>query len=123
MDAGHDLVAHLLDLEEELLRPEVRRSAAALDARLAPDFVEFGSSGLVYDRATIIAALRDEAPALVLVEGFAIRLMAPDVALATYRSVRVHPEAGPAAPVLRSSIWRREGDTWRMAFHQGTSTR
>jgi len=37
------------DLEQSLLRPKIRRSPAAVTALLADDFVEFGSSGRVYD--------------------------------------------------------------------------
>ena len=45
MDADPALVETLRSLEEELLRPEVRRSRAALEALLAPDFTEIGASG------------------------------------------------------------------------------
>lgn len=120
MDAAPALVARLRFLEEDLLRPEVRRSAQELEARLAPDFVEFGSSGGVFDRAAIISALGAEASAAVRIEGFAVRMLAADVALATYRSIRAGPPGGSPTSALRASIWRRENGTWRMAFHQGT---
>jgi ribonuclease HI len=38
------------------------------------------------------------------------------VALVTYRVERVED----GSTTLRSSIWAREGDRWRMRFHQGT---
>lgn len=129
MDADPDLIAHLRRLEEELLRPEVRRSRAALEALLAPDFVEIGRSGRVYDRATIVAALASEAGAgsdrpVARIEDFTVRLLAPDVALATYRSTRgAESGAGPRTHARRSSTWRREpGGAWRLAFHQATPT-
>ena len=125
MDAPPDLAAHLRILEEELLRPAIRGSRAELEARLAPDFAEIGRSGRVYDRASLVAALaaeHDDAPAVARVEDFSVRLLAPGVALATYRSVREDAAGGPPAVALRSSIWRRDGDAWRMAFHQGTPT-
>jgi Domain of unknown function (DUF4440) len=50
----------LRQLEERLLAPDVRGSPAAADARLGDDFVEFGSSGTVYDKASILAALQEE---------------------------------------------------------------
>jgi hypothetical protein len=124
VDADPGLIAHLRHLEEELLRPEVRRSRAALEALLAPDFVEVGRSGRVYDRDAIVAALANE-PAdrsgrpVARIEAFAVRLLAPGVALATYRSVGGTP-AGDAV-TLRASIWRREpAGAWRMTYHQGT---
>ncbi|WP_370676935.1 DUF4440 domain-containing protein [Pleomorphomonas sp. PLEO] len=44
-------------LERTLHRPEVRRSPETVGALLADDFIEFGSSGTVYDKASIIEAL------------------------------------------------------------------
>ncbi len=126
MRAAEGLAATLRRLEADLLRPKIRGSTVELEARLAPDFLEFGSSGRVYDRAAIVALLAAEtaegrAPAS-RIEGFSVRLLAADVALATYRSVRAGAEAGPPAGALRSSIWRRGGGAWRMVFHQGTPT-
>jgi hypothetical protein len=122
MDAPHDLVLHLQGLEEELLRPGIRHSRVELEARLAPDFAEIGTSGRVYDRASLVEALANEGdgPPMIHVRDFSVRLLAPDIALATYRSVLEDPAGGPPAVALRSSIWRRDGDAWRMAFHQGT---
>jgi hypothetical protein len=47
MEADAALVRLLRDLEERLLRSDVRRSPTALGDLLADDFVEFGSSGRV----------------------------------------------------------------------------
>jgi hypothetical protein len=122
MDADPDFVAALLALERELLRPEVRASRAALEALLAADFMEIGSSGRVCDREGIIDALAGEAPgdrAAPRIETIGVRLLAPGIALATYRTVGDRP--GGAAVTRRSSIWRRDADgAWRMTFHQGT---
>ena len=122
MDADPDFVAALLALEQELLRPEVRASRAALEALLAADFIEIGRSGRVYDREGIIGALAGEAPgdrAAARIEAFGVRFLAPGIALATYRTVGDGP--GGAAGARRSSIWRRDADgAWRMTFHQGT---
>ncbi len=123
MDADTAPVETIRRLEEELLRPEVRRSRAAVEALLAPDFTEIGASGRTWDRPGIIAAVADEGPVDVRIEDFAVRLLAPGVALATYRSVRdgAAGDGEPSSIALRVSIWRREGDgSWRMTFHQGT---
>ncbi len=126
MEAPSDLVAGLRRLEEDLLRPAIRRSRAELEERLAPDFVEFGRSGRTYDRPAIVAALAAEVGDVqpsVRIEDFLVRLLAPDVALATYRSVLEDAGGGEPLVALRSSIWRRDGDGWRMTFHQGTPSR
>jgi hypothetical protein len=118
-DAAAILEAHLRGLEEDLLRPEIRRSRAELEARLAPEFAEFGRSGRVYDRAALIAALADEEPGMVVISAFTVRLLAPGVALATYRS-RAIGLGGRPVLALRSSIWRRDDERWLLVFHQGT---
>src|ERR1700744_5965505 len=57
------LLVHLRELEEHLLIPSVRKDADAVSALLADDFLEYGSSGRIYSRAEILAALQDEPPA------------------------------------------------------------
>lgn len=101
-------------LEERLLDPDVRRSASQVGKLLADDFVEFGSSGRVYDKSTMIEALRqdpgfDSPPTII---EFGARELSPAIVLVTYRI----GETG----TLRSSIWRSDGARWRMVFHQGT---
>ena len=43
-------------LEERLLQPEVRQSAEAVADLLADDFIEFGSSGQVFNKQQIISS-------------------------------------------------------------------
>jgi len=74
-----ELTALIHALEMRLLQPEVRASGEALGELLAPDFVEFGSSGRAYDLPQILAALHDERSAPVperTISDFAVRLLA-----------------------------------------------
>jgi hypothetical protein len=111
-------------LEQALHRPEIRGSRDAVSALLAEDFREFGRSGTIYDKAIVVEALAQEAPAahlpLPVILDFAVQALAPNVVLVTYRSV--HPSHGDDAEraVLRSSIWQQVGGSWLMLFHQGT---
>ena len=114
-------VEELRRLEEELLRPEVRRSPEKMGALLADDFVEFGRSGRIYSKAEIlVTAAQPFAGRLSLLE-FAAKTLSPSIALVTYRSIR-HDVDGSARHALRSSIWRRTEQGWRLVFHQGTPT-
>ncbi len=104
-------------LEERLLDPKVRRSPSQVDKLLADDFVEFGSSGRVYDKSTVIEALQqdpgfDGPPTTT---EFRARELSPSVVLVTYRI----GETG----TLRRSIWRYNGAHWTMVFHQGTRSK
>lgn len=114
----------LRNLEEELLRPEVRNSADRAGRLLSQDFIEFGSSGGTYDKAQVIESLQQEAPdpaVQILLTDFSARQLAPGVVLATYRTV-CRGGAEPDQHRLRSSIWKLIDGRWQMVFHQGTPT-
>ena len=109
------LLNHLRQLEETLVRPEVRSSPERVGALLHPQFTEFGSSGRIFDRAAILAEIASETHfALPSIEDLRLQGSGPDWALINYRAV------SPAASTLRSSLWVRSGDRWQMLFHQGT---
>lgn len=105
-------------LEESLWREETRFDAAYMDRVLGEDFVEFGRSGRVYDRAAILASPRGPIDARLPLPDFAARLIAPDVALVTYNSLATYD--GVVERGRRSSIWSRTADGWVLRFHQGT---
>jgi hypothetical protein len=106
------------DLEESLLRQDVRASATAVDLLLADDFVEFGSSGFAFGKKEVIDALQSEPAMQRTLADFRVRHLAEDIVLLTYRSIR--RDASGEHQFLRCSIWKNVGGQWRMAFHQGT---
>ena len=113
---SHDLKAELLALEERLLDPAVRAVPGQVRALLAPEFIEFGASGRVFDRDAILAMLASEAPRVALLaRGFKARLLAPGAALTTWRVRR-----DDGVETLRSSVWQQQDGRWLMVFHQGT---
>lgn len=118
----HDdaLGAHLRSLELALLDPATRRDRSRVSALLAEDFEEFGSSGRVWSRATIVDQLATESYSAPAMEDFRCSSLAEDVALVTYRTVRTDGQKGEQAAALRSSLWIRESGHWRVRFHQGT---
>jgi len=114
------IAAHLEACERTLLDPDVRRDRARVAALLAEDFQEFGSSGAVWTRETILNLLQTEDYAPPEMEDFACHSIAEGIALVTYRTVRVDADSGVKALVLRSSIWIEKAGVWRVRFHQGT---
>jgi len=114
------LAAHLQLLEEELLRPEVRRDPGRLGALLAEEFREFGASGRIFDRAAILRELATEESAKLSLAAFACQRLAPDIALVTYRSHR--EDTTGTREALRSSLWILRDGRWQVLFHQGTRT-
>jgi hypothetical protein len=99
-------------LEHSLLDPSVRQSTEQLNKLIADDFLEFGSSGKVYNKQDSIKP--DESYRKFVVNDYKVKELSKDVMLATYKT----REDGIAS--LRSSIWKRYGDEWQMIFHQGT---
>jgi hypothetical protein len=84
-----------------------------LERIVADDFVEFGTSGRTFTKTDAIAALiASPASSSASLDDFRVTVLAPTVALATYRT----PKS------LRCSIWRKSGAHWQIVFHQGTPT-
>ena len=112
--ADPETVALIRRLEEALLVPEVRKSAAQIAALLADEFVEIGSSGRIYDRNQIIEQLQQESgeESLRTVSDFTARELADGLILVTHRIIK--------SRTVRSSIWKRTNSEWRMVFPQGT---
>src|SRR5690348_13445425 len=92
MDQGKKTADLLYDLETTLHKKEVRHSPQLLAALLADEFIEFGSSGRVFSKAAIIAALKKEGfHQQPQVENFQARELGPGVALVTYIAARTAP--------------------------------
>jgi hypothetical protein len=114
------LADHIRGLEMELLNPGVRSSIEALSELLADDFVEFGSSGRRYSKQDILDTLPTESGLNFELSDFALRMLAPGVALATYQVLRSTAGGEPLRRSLRSSIWVIRDGRWQILFHQGT---
>ena len=107
---------HILRTKEmELLDPDVRSDPRRVRALLHDDFLEFGSTGRVYNKKMLLDMLSGEKGGEVAIREFAVRQLSSDTALVTYRTVG---DSGQEA--RRSSIWVRVDGVWQMNFHQGT---
>lgn len=110
----------LRELEESHLRSDVRSSPEAMQDLLAEEFVEFGSSGRVFDRAAVIAALSSESGFESRIDDFVVRVLSSEVAVTTYRLSAWPISGGQARVTLRSSVWAQRVGRWLLVFHQGT---
>ena len=112
--------ARFFELETSLHKRQIRNCADAVFALLADGFIEFGSSGKVWNKASMIESMqREKLDPQIAVTDFIAQELAPDVVLVTYISKRV-TEDQLAASTLRSSIWKLLNGKWQMIFHQGT---
>jgi hypothetical protein len=112
MDADGQQV---IDRELALLDPVVRADSDRVRSYLHADFVEYGASGRVWDRASITSATSGSTD-LITASDMRVRRLGLDAILLTYRS------EVPGRRALRSSIWVRSPSSgWLMLFHQGTA--
>ena len=111
---GSDLdLPEVIRCEQRLLDPSVRAEPQAVDELLHPEFIEFGSSGRVWDRSSIVAALQADPQVTSEGSDYQAVTLTEGVVLLTYWLTGSRPS-------LRSSIWVKDADRWRLRFHQGT---
>ena len=120
MQQDANLEQELRDLEESHLRSDVRSSAESMGAFLADEFIEFGSSGRIFDRAAVIAFIAGDVNFQFRIDSFAVRALAPGAALTTYRLSAWTDSESQARVTLRSSVWVHRTGRWLLVFHQGT---
>ena len=93
-------------LENDLLKPEVRKSKKHLDALLAYDFTEFGSSGQEYNKKEILERLPVIPEQQFEINNFKIKILSTNVVLAKYQVKKKDSKTGKINFSLRSSIWK-----------------
>ena len=108
------VLEEVVALELRLLDPEVRRDGAEVERLLHPEFREIGASGRMWDRESMVAALAEDPGTGATASELEARVVGDGVVLVTYVS------DSAAGRSLRSSLWVRGEDGWRVLFHQGT---
>lgn len=111
--------AQLIELEKRLLDSSIRKEVSELDKLLSDDFVEYGASGRVYDKKTVIELLAEENSAVIEAVDFAPIQLSTDVVLLLFKAIMKNGD-GSEETSLRSSIWKKSGKRWQLVFHQGT---
>ena len=115
------LLQVLQSLEVELHHPAVRCSQPRLEQLLHEDFHEVGRSGRRYDRVAIVKLLMEQSSSPpVESDEFCASLLAPGVALLTYRSAHRLADGTLSNHTIRSSVWVQVAGQWQVRYHQGT---
>ncbi len=109
------LTEQLRELELSLVHSGTSNSADPA-MLLADNFIEFGSSGRVYNKSQALVAMRAQSRDLDISQ-FDLKPLSSDLALVTYRAR--HDGKHPV-DTLRSSLWQKSEDGWKILFHQGT---
>lgn len=115
---------HILQLENNLLKVEIRKSAEKTSELLADNFIEFCSSGHIYNYNKL-EPINEEVDLEELnweIKDFGINQLSDECVLVTYKLIK-HNELDESRKYsLRSSIWKYFNGKWKMIFHQGTLT-
>jgi hypothetical protein len=109
-------------LELSLINPDTRTSAESLGKLLADDFIEYGSSGSIYNKEITIDSLTTDNIYRYTLYAFEVIQLSDVVVQTRFKTDRVNPD-GTNLTSLRSSIWKNIDGNWQMAFHQGTPVR
>lgn len=106
-------------LETDLLKPDIRASVEKLNELIADDFIEYGSSGLIYSKKIILERLpKGNSPAYTLFD-FDLVVLSENIVQTRFKTDRVDLD-GTKTTSLRTSLRRKTSDKWQMFFHQGT---
>ena len=113
----HDklLAEQLRELELSLINSNVSSSINPATL-MADSFIEFGSSGRVYNKSQALDSMHANTLDTVISQ-FDLKQLSPDLALVTYRA---RQDRTPPVATLRSSLWHKTADGWKILFHQGT---
>ncbi len=124
MENMESIEENIYKLEKDLLKDEVRQSSERINEILDDGFIEFCSSGEIYNykRGDVFHLDVNSSSMISEIKDFAIKELSEGVILATYEFIRHDELREDRKYSLRSSIWKNLDGMWRMMFHQGTFT-
>jgi hypothetical protein len=113
-----DVLKQLMDREPIFHRPEFGTLRSDFERMVSSDFWEVGASGHRYRRNFVLDELEKRHSSPVVerwaADDFHCLELAPDLYLLTYTLIM------DDRITRRSTIWKRDGDEWKIVYHQGT---
>jgi len=113
-----EIVSQIIKQEVQLL--DKVDSLDVLAELIDNEFIEIGSSAVIYDKAEVIRWLASNDQSERTGTSFKAQLLAENIILLTYISSIKDTPLAESKKAMRSSIWRLTDGQWRMVFHQGT---
>lgn len=108
----------LIKLEHFFHHPKQETSGSVFENMTEPNFWEVGASGKKYSREFVLKILAERStnPSKDVWKTSDVHCLeiAPDNFLLTY-TLRQETRV-----TLRSTVWRRHGESWKIVYHQGT---
>jgi len=115
------LAEQIKQLELKLLHTDMHANPSVIDELLDSTFEEIGNDGQINTREQVIKWLlnKDNAQQWSF-QDFRIKPVSNDTVIAIYHVTKQHQSEEARKGSIRSSIWRRYEDHWKMVFHQAT---
>ncbi|MBL0009921.1 MAG: DUF4440 domain-containing protein [Nitrosomonas sp.] len=115
------IAEHIKQRELELLQTDWKANPALVDDLLSADFEEINSNGQVSTRSDVINWLlnKDNAIQWLLID-FRIKALTDGLVMAVYFAKKLNDPNSANKDSIRTSIWQRQGNNWKMVFHQAT---
>jgi hypothetical protein len=115
----NELKEILYKLELDLITPDSRSSRGKLNELLADDFIEYGSSGSIYNKEMTIMYLANVQSPVYEIYDFEVVSLSEVYSQTRFKTNRTNLD-GTKLTSLRNSIWKKVNGNWQMYFHQGT---
>ena len=115
------LAEHIKRLELKLLTTDLKVDPALIDELLSDDFEEISSSGQINSRDDVVNWLlyKDNHIQWTLTN-FRIKALTDDLVMAIYVARKLNDPNSISKGSVRTSIWKHQGDHWKMLFHQAS---
>jgi hypothetical protein len=116
-------------MQDTIINQIIKQETQLLDKVDSPDelaelidneFIEIGSSAVIYDKAEVIRWLASNDQSERVGTSFKAHQLSESIILLTYISSIKDTPVADSKQAMRSSIWRLTDGQWRMVFHQGT---
>jgi hypothetical protein len=114
--------SQILNLEKLAWELAKRRDLATLGKLLAEDYTEIIDDG-VFDKANLLAYLKDVTLSRYSLTGFKVKKLAPNAVLLVYQASEVgeYKGSGFQADNNVASLWIKRGKAWQNVLFQETS--
>ena len=108
----------ILRYEQDFFNADFCCKKENLENRICLDFFEYGKSGTIHGRENIINFLLNlQKNRDILISQFSATKLSENIIIEHYISY----DKTEKQYALRTSIWKKEGNAWKIFFHQGTS--
>ena len=110
----------IIEKELALTAFEARHSIQQLRSLISTQFMEIGASGDYFGFNEVLKQLPQNNSWSCHFQDIQFKEVTLEVVHLVYLAFIKHTDNGEGTFSRRSSIWRKEGNDWKMWFHQGT---